>query len=411
MFHKCDMIDEVTLMVCTPISFRGDEQQMNFKIDQKTGTYYFVISAGFYSNGKRRQIKRGGFNNEKEAEKAYLAIKNEIHQETFVDPSNIKLGDFLEKWKEQKKSKIEDSTYKRYERLCRLQIIPGLGKMKLQKVSTSIVQEFIDTLVSENGFKRKTCLMVLTIVKDVFQLAIKKELVKVNPVQGIDLPKPNKPKIVIWDREDINVFLSIRNNKHRGKYYLAILMALFTGMRKGEILGLSWDKVDLNSGILYVEQILESDGSGLSNKTKSKRFRQVMIPKMLKQELLIHKEDQRLKIPFNPHNLVFCTSRGKRVIPNTLNDVLDKFCSKLELPRMKFHDLRHTHATLMIKENVNIKVVQERLGHSKSSTTLDIYTHILPNMQRIVVEKLDEMFDCDFYCDSDELRNSGSLSK
>ncbi|MDR7237304.1 site-specific integrase [Neobacillus drentensis] len=383
---------------------------MKFKIDQKTGTYYFVISAGFYPNGKRRQIKRSGFKNEKEAEKEYIAVKNEIQQETFVDPSNTTFGDFLEKWKEQKKSKVEESTFIRYERLCRLQIIPALGRMKLQKVSTRIVQDFIDTLVSEIGFKRKTCLLVTTILRDVFRFAIKKELVKVNPVQDIDLPKPNEAKIVIWDREDINVFLSIRHKKHRGKYYSAILMALLTGMRKGEILGLSWDKVDLKNGIIYVEQILESDGSRLSNKTKSKKFRQVFIPKMIKHELMIQRESQK-NVPFNPHNLVFCTSRGKRVIPNTLNDVLDKYCSNLGLPRMKFHDLRHTHATLMITENVNIKIVQERLGHSKSSTTLDIYTHILPSMQKIVVDKLDEMFDCDFYCDSIELMAAGSLSK
>jgi integrase len=367
---------------------------VNIKKD-KNGTYYFVISAGFNSNGKRRQIKRTGFKTQKEAKEKYLAIQNELQQEEFVDPSSVTFEMFLDKWKKRKRNQVEESTYIRYERLCRLHILPAIGYMKLQKINTLTVQNLIDDLASEHNFAKKSCRLVTTIIKDVFRRAIIEGLVKANPVQEIDLPKESESEMVIWDQPDIELFLSLRNERTRGKYYIAILTALFTGMRKGEILGLTWDNIDFNKNIIHIKQILESDGSKISKKTKSKSFRQVLIPDLLKQELIRHKKFQKDDSPSNPNNLVFCTRRGLRVIPNTLNDVLNSYCAKYNLPRMRFHDLRHTHATMLIKENVNIKVIQERLGHSKASITLDIYSHILPGMQQSVTEKLNKLYECD----------------
>jgi integrase len=367
---------------------------VNIKKD-KNGTYYFVISAGFNSDGKRRQIKRTGFKTQKEAKERYLIVQNELADEKFIDPSSVTFESFLDKWKKRKRNQIEESTYIRYERLCRLHIIPAIGKMKLQKINTLTVQNLIDDLATEHNFAKKSCRLVTTIIKDVFRRAITEGLVKVNPVQEIDLPKASKSEMVIWDQGDIELFLSLRNERNRGKYYIAVLMALFTGMRKGEILGLTWDKIDFDNSIIHIQQILESDGSKLSKKTKSKKFRQVLIPDILKQELIRHKRIQKDESPSNPDNLVFCTRRGLRVIPNTLNDVLNSYCAKYDLPRMKFHDLRHTHATMLIKENVNIKVIQERLGHSRASTTLDIYSHVLPSMQQSVTEKLNKLYNCD----------------
>jgi integrase len=368
---------------------------INIKKDTKNGTYYFVISAGFNSNGKRRQIKRTGFKTQKEAKEQYLHIQNELADDKFIDPSSVTFESFLEKWKKRKRNQIEESTYIRYERLCRLHILPAIGKMKLQKIDTLTVQNLIDYLASEHHFAKKSCLLVTTILKDVFRRAIIEGLVKVNPVQEIDLPKTSNVEMIIWDQEDVDLFLSLRNERNISKYYTAILMALLTGMRKGEILGLAWDSIDFENNIIFISQILESDGSKLSKRTKSKKFRQVLIPDLLKHELIRYKKFQKNDSPTNPDNLVFCTRRGKRVIPNTLNDVLDSFCTKYNLPRMKFHDLRHTHATMLIKENVNIKVIQERLGHSSPSITLNIYSHYLPSMQQSVTEKMNKMFDCD----------------
>jgi integrase len=364
---------------------------MNIKKD-KNGTYYFVISAGFTSEGKRRQIRRTGFKTQKEAKEKYLTIQNELQQETFVDPSSVILETFIEKWKKRKKEQVEKSSFERYERLCKSHIIPAIGSMKLQKITTVTIQELIDTMAFEQGYSRKTLLMVKNLLKDIFRSAIKEGFIRDNPVQEIEFPKANKLEMIIWDQKEIDAFISIRNKKNRGKYYVAVLVALLTGMRKGEILALTWDKIDFENSVIHVQQIMESDGRTIAKRTKNKRFRQILIPDLLKEELLLHKKQQNKDTPQNPNNLVFCTYTGKTVLPFCLNDVLDYYCEKLELPRMKFHDLRHTHATMLLKQNINIKVISERLGHSKTSTTLDIYSHVLPSMQQSVTDKMNEMF-------------------
>jgi integrase len=361
------------------------------KKDKKRGTYFFVLSAGVNSEGKRRQIKRTGFRTKKEAEKKLHEIKNELVNNTYVDNLQTLFGIYLMKWLERKKSKVTKSTYKRYERICRLQIIPKLGSLKIQDITYSKVQAFVDYLSNELEYKRKSCLLATTIMKGVFHLAIKEGIVKVNPVQDIELPVDKEKQMVVWDTEDLHRFLFIRKEKFKSKYYVAILIAVLTGCRKGEILGLTWDNVDLDKDIIYITQILDSEGTEIVKRTKNKKYRQVSIPRLLKEELIMLKEDQSKKVLCNPHNLVFCTLRGKRVIPNTLNEVLDKICLKYDLPRVKFHDLRHTHATLLLRENVNIKIIQERLGHSRVSTTLDVYSHVLPSMQHVVTEKLDKL--------------------
>lgn len=365
------------------------------KKDEKKGTYWFVVSAGFYSNGKRRQIKRTGFKTKKEAESVLLQVKNELNSETFVDTSNINFNDYITLWLKKKERTIEPSTYSRYERLIRLHILPYYKDTKLQKINSTKIQQLVDYLAYDLKFARKTCLLATTILKDVFRQAIKENILKQNPVEDIDLPKEKESELIVWDTVDIKKFLSIRNHKGKGKYYLSILIALLTGMRRGEILGLTWDQVDLDNNIIYITQILESDGSGLAKRTKNKKFRQVLIPQIIKEELILHKRKQEISRVKNEWNLVFCTSNGKRVIPNTLNDVLNSMCNKFNLTRLKFHDLRHTHATMLIKENVNIKVIQDRLGHSRVSTTLDIYSHVLPTMQQQVTDKIDELVKCD----------------
>jgi integrase len=363
------------------------------KKDKERGTFYFVLSAGFNEDGKRKQIKRTGFKTKKEAEQKLIEINSELAKNTFVDNNSILFANYLRKWLERKQTKITLSTLMRYERICRIHIVPKLGHKKLQGITYSTVQDFVDYLSNELNFKKKSCLLATTILKGVLQLAVKEGLIKINPVHDIEFPVQNVKVMSVWDTEHLQQFFSIRKESGVSKYYLAILMAILTGCRKGEILGLTWSNVDLEKGVIYITQILDSEGTEIIKRTKNKKYRNVSIPKLLIEELSKLKTEQTKKIPNNPNDLVFCTIRGKRVIPNTLNEVLDKLCLKYNLPRIKFRDLRHTHATLLLKENVNIKLIQERLGHSRISTTLDVYSHVLPSMQHIVTEKLDKLIN------------------
>jgi integrase len=169
-----------------------------------------------------------------------------------------------------------------------------------------------------------------------------------------------------------------------------------TGMRKGEVLGLTWDNVDLEKKTIFVDKILDEDNQIQFRTKTSTSKRLVTIPELLVTHLRDHKikQDKELKKHgcINENNLVICTLRGKPVYGCNLNRLLKSICEKYDLPYIRFHDLRHTHATTLIGDNVNFKIVQQRLGHKKSKTTLDTYSHVLPEMQKVAADKLDQLF-------------------
>lgn len=277
--------------------------------------------------------------------------------------------------------------------MWRLHILPALGKMKIQKINQLVIQNLIDDLAFNQGFARKSINLVTTILNGVFKMAITEGVIKEHPVRDLELPKNRKKPMTIWTEKDIVTFLSFGEDiKKRGKYYVAVLMALFTGMRKGEILGLPWDNVDLENKIIHVKQILESNGRKIKLTTKTGIFRQIPFDDVLKEELIRHKEFQKKDSPNNPLNLVFCTRTGKTVVENTVNDVLNNYCKKLKLPRIRVHDTRHSHITMCIHLGANVKQVQERAGHTKASMTLDIYSHEFPNQQQFIVEQMNTKF-------------------
>ncbi|MEH7547799.1 tyrosine-type recombinase/integrase [Neobacillus vireti] len=366
---------------------------MNIK-QNNSGSYFIVVEIGKYTGKVREQKKLTG-KTKKEVKDKYLTLINDLENGIFVKPDNATFLSYVEKYLNRKKQQVEESTYKRYERWCRLHIVPALGKMKIQKMNNLVMQRFVDDLANE-GFAKKSCQSVLSIMNGIFKIAIKEGVIKENPIFDLELPKAKENQSVVWNLQQIQTFLSIRNEKNRGKYYVAVMMGLLTGMRKGEILGLTWDNVDLDNNLIYVTQILESDGSKISKKTKTGNFRQITIDEMLKEELIKHKLKQKSEKHGNSQNLVFCTWNGLRVIPNTLNDYLDKLSERLGLPRMRFHDTRHTHATLCITElKESVTIVQGRLGHTRPSTTLDRYSHLFPNSQKSIVEKLNKAFHKD----------------
>lgn len=364
------------------------------KKNEDTGKYYFSISAGKKANGKRNQIFRTGFETYKKADEAYTQIKYELKQGSFIDPSSTRFYEVLEKWQKRVKHQIAESTYIRYERMCRQQILPAIGHIKVQEIKQITVQNFIDDLA--NGtygkkYAKKTCRTVLSILNGVFKLALKDGLIKQNPNFDIDLPKKSNYIMVIWDEADREKFITYRHDKNRGKYYLAFLVAMQTGMRKGEILGLTWDNVDFENNLIWVNKIFSSDEKKIVHRTKNGNFRQVPMSDLLKEELLKLKEVQKMQNPKNPLNLVFPSRNGNVPNQSYFNDRLDVICEKANLPRITFHQLRHTFATMLLKDGMYINLVQHALGHSKASITLDVYSHVLPSMQQTVANKLNEM--------------------
>lgn len=174
-------------------------------------------------------------------------------------------------------------------------------------------------------------------------------------------------------------------------------MAVLTGMRQGEIMGLRWKDIDFENNVIYVRQTLTQTARIKEGAKNNASIRNVHIPIKLVEELKLHQkriieEKKYYQRDYNDHDLIICTRDGRPIIPRNCRKEFYHLTKKLGLPKIRFHDLRHTHATMLIQQNVNVKLISERLGHTDIQTTLNTYSHVLPTMQREVADKLDEMF-------------------
>lgn len=365
----------------------------------QTGKWDIVVDIGKDpGTGKRKQKKKRGFNTKQEAAKALTKILNEINEGTYFQPTNMTVNQFMEIWFNERKLSVERTTYQNNLAFFKIYISPQIGSLKMFEVTPLILQQFVSALVRKTNLASSTIHKIFDVLKVSFTRGVKLKIIKENPVVLVDLPKVKKAEMKVWDTNQVNFFLeNVTNIKRPSKYITAYLLAILTGMRQGEILGLRWMDIDFHTKQIFISQTLSHDGKELRNSTKTRAAkRAIHIPNVLINHLKIERKkflEDKLKYgnEFEDNDLVVCTKIGKPVQSTNLLRAFKNDSKKVGLPIIRFHDLRHTHATMLIQQNINPKVIQERLGHSSIGITLDIYSHVLPSMQQEVAEKLDEM--------------------
>ena len=219
-----------------------------------------------------------------------------------------------------------------------------------------------------------------------------------NVAKLVKPPKIVAEKFRVWDEGQLRTFLEVAKS-HR--LYIAFLLAATTGMRQGEILGLRWQDIDFDKAILSVTQAIARDHHGFmvsEPKTSSSR-RTIALPSNVIRSLKQHRKLQWSEMlaakSYEDHGLVVQTLVGTPVSPRNFARVWYSLLKRAGVPRIRFHDLRHTHATLMLKQGVHPKIVSERLGHSSVQITLDTYSHLLPNMQAAAAEGFGKLLEPD----------------
>lgn len=225
--------------------------------------------------------------------------------------------------------------------------------------------------------------------------ALKWGLLTHNPADRVDLPRKARREINVWDSEQVRVFLA--EAKQSSPYYRLYLAAITTGMRQGELLGLRWQDLDLIAGVASVQQTLYRLGKTLLVKEpKSNRSRRtVALAPILVEELRCIQDEQvvrqrELGGAYQNQGFVFCQPNGKALhAHNIVQRDFRLAMKRAGVPRIRFHDLRHCHATLLLQQGVHPKVVQERLGHSSINMTLDTYSHVVPGLQERAVADLE----------------------
>jgi integrase len=292
------------------------------------------------------------------------------------------LESYLATWLEHIAKTRRRSTHVLYEAIVRNHIIPHLGGRPLAKLKRRDIRELLDLLADRVGSRTRQ--LVHRTLRHALREAVEDELIEQNPCVRGDKPRHEAAYRTTLEPDQVQRLLELAR---AGDYYVLFFLALATGMRQGEIFGLRWDAIDFASASLYVRATLTRDREGTPQLTppKSSRRRRIdlgdRLVRMLRDLQQIHR----------PQSIwVFTDKNGQPLERNRfVRGVFHPLLREASIPRIRFHDLRHTSATLALSSGVNVKVISERLGHSSAKMTLDVYARALPTLQREAADRLE----------------------
>jgi integrase len=294
------------------------------------------------------------------------------------------------------RDEVAHRTYHNYLSQIRNHIVPRIGKKKLKALKLEDAEGLYRSMAA-SGLSPATVRYVHAVLRRALNQAFVRGLVPRNVAEGASLPRANQQEIEAFTLEEVRRFL--RAAKHDRLEALYVL-AITCGLRQGELLGLRWEDVDLEGGGLTVRRQVQRsrDGSGMiSGPTKNKKSRTIRLGRVAIEALKAHRDSQAEEVAsakglWRDPNLVFASTIGTTLDPsNLVGRSFKPLLRRAGLPSIRFHDLRHACATLLFSEGVPVKVVQEVLGHSSVSVTMDVYSHILPDMQERAAAAMDDL--------------------
>jgi integrase len=368
--------------------------------DKKKGTYYVTIEVGTKGNRKRKVLK--SFKTKREAKEALdLAIADlQKELENGESTADMSLGDYLDFWlRSYAKSNTSPNTYRAYEQIIRVNLKPCLGHIKLQDLKPLHLQNYyVEKLVDLSA---QTVKHHHRLLSKALNDAVDWEFLNKNVAQKAKPPKPKKFRATFYSKEELDRL--IEASKSSTVYYPMIYTAGHTGARLGELRALRWTDIDFVNRRMTITKSAYVDEEGkvqIKDLTKGGKDRTIVIGKMLMNVLKSHYDryqelKKRLGDSFNPNALVFFNSNGDYTHPRELHRIYKRSIKQAGLKDSRFHDTRHSHASILLQKNVHPKIVSERLGHSKIGITLDLYSHAIPSLQEQAVEIFDDEDDND----------------
>ena len=309
--------------------------------------------------------------------------------------STVTLGEYLKSWLESTKASNRQATWKHYEQLARTYVLPHLGKARLKDLRPDQIQGLYNHLIA-TGIGIYTVIKIHTMLHSALEQAVKMGLANRNVSHGTIPPKQPLKEIKILDESQASQLLVAA---HGTRLEALLHLALATGIRQMELLGLKWSDLDWVLQTLKVERQLVRPDRGETRfaqpKTKYGRRTVALGDQtlaVLRNHYLFQNEERKAAGElWNETGLIFTTSLGTPIHPRNLLRDYKLLLKKAGLPVMRFHDLRHTAASLMLNHGIAVIVVSRRLGHAKPSITLDVYGHLIPSMQAEAAQKIDEL--------------------
>jgi integrase len=305
----------------------------------------------------------------------------------------VTVRELADHWLASNAHTVRPSTHRRYSDLMRLHVLPVLGAVQLTKVSPVHLQGLYASRL-DLGLSPTTVAQIHVTLHGAFNQAVRWGFLDRNPCTLVDPPRRTTPETNTWSLEQTRIVLAAGDT---GELAALWRLALLCGIRRGELLGLKWEDVDLERGVLSVRRTLSRGNGGtwvLSEPKTASSRRQIALPETCVVALRQHRTrqlEQRLVLGpiWEDHGFVFTGRNGAPLHVNSLDAHFRRLIADAEVPKIRFHDLRHTCATLLLAEDVHPKIVQERLGHADISMTLNRYSHVMPDMQRKAADTLD----------------------
>ena len=380
-------------------------------------TYRLIVSTGKNLDGSRAKRTKTIHGSRKDAEIALAEFVTEANHGLIPEGKPITFEEFFHVWQiNYGEKELAPSTYKRYVRMLETRILPYLGSFTLEKIKPTDLMKLYDMLEQDiqirrlaknNGertlkpLSKKTILEHHRLISSMLHKAVYWQLIPFNPAERVQPPRASRAKRKFYDDEQCKVLLNNLNTlqENEFKYKVAIILDVFTGARLGELMGLEWNDIDFKNkeiAINKASQYLPEKGIYTKEPKTSSSYRNVSIPdsvvEMLEEYKLWYDNQKELCGEFwHDSNRLFVQDNGKPMHPDTVSKWFGKFIKRIGLPVINFHGIRHTNATLLISQNVDVAVVAARLGHAQISTTFNFYVHPLASHNRsagIVLQNL-----------------------
>ncbi|WP_258729612.1 site-specific integrase [Bacillus atrophaeus] len=351
-------------------------------------TYYDPIT------NKRREKPQGGFRTKKEAMIAAAEAELNLNQQFIQKNDSVTISEYLNIWFDTYKHTVKESSWRPRDDSMVI-IKKHIGNIKVKNINTSMYQKFLNDIAPE--YAKNTLKGVHDVFKMMTRQAMRDSYFKDYPLEGVRLPRAKDADKVMddeklkdikfWEKEEISKFLQCVKRRGNPQDLAMFVLLVYSGLRIGEATALKWDKIDFDESVVRVRYTLyQKDGLRdnymlLSPKTSSS-IRNVPVPPQVSNQLKILKHVQnQVKMEnedqYKDEGFVFTDKTGRPIPARNFNYKLDTYIKKSGVTRITPHNLRHTYTSLLIDADVKLKEAQERLGHSSSKTTLDIYSHIM----------------------------------
>ena len=367
------------------------------------GSWTIILDAGRDpSTGKRRQQWHTVKGTKREAEKRLAELVHQVDTGDYSSPSKVTVGAFLERWlTDYAWPNLSPETAQAYQIMAEKHLIPAFGSISLQQLTPERIQSYYtDKLANgrrdgRGGLSARTVRHHHRLLHVALENAVKWRLIQRNPADAVDAPKYRRREMQAFDQDELNDFLeSVKATEYHPLFYTL----LFTGLRRSEALALRWQDVDLDFGYASVVRTLHhlNDKSFVFQEPKTDHSRRMIaLPPSAAIVLRQHRESQRaqrlmIDLPVTEADLIFAHLDGTPLLPHSITQAWTRLAKKAGYPHIRLHDARHSHATLMLKQGVNPKIVSERLGHTSVVITLDTYSHVLPGLQEAAALGFDE---------------------